>query len=149
MANQYPGQSERRIVIETEAQIPPDWGPPRLAVRKSTVSRREPDGIEIFTLSWGTLTARPGEDWVLVQGSGEEYPIKKDIFEKTYEVVAPGRYRKTARSRLIRVPEDVTAVLATKEGELAVRHPDFLVIGVEGEVYANSAAWVAENLEFV
>ncbi len=135
--------------IDSAAAIPPPWGTPRTAVRKTTVARREPDGVETFNLAWGTLTAHPGEDWVIVQVNGEEYPIKRDIFARTYEEVAPGRFRKTARGRLVRVPEGVVAVLATKEGELEVRHPDYVAIGAEGEVYANSAAWVAENLEFV
>lgn len=137
------------VRIATETELPPGWGAPRPAVRKTTVARRAPVGAETFVLSWGTLTAQPDEDWVLIQDSGEEYPIKRDIFAKTYEEVAPGRFRKTARSRLVQVPEGVTAILATKEGELEVRHPDFVVIGAEGEVYANSAEWVVDNLEFV
>jgi hypothetical protein len=141
--------SEQCIPIAKAFDIPVAWGTPRRAARKTTISRREPNGVETFTLAWGTLTAKPGEDWVIVQDSGEEYPIKRAILADTYEEVAPGRFRKTARSRLVQVPEGVTAVLATKEGELEVRHPDYVAIGAEGEVYANSAAWVAENLQFV
>jgi len=137
------------IRLAHAADIPAAWGAPRPAVRKTTVARRAPNGAETFTLAWGTLTAQPGEDWVIVQDSGEAYPIKRDIFANTYEEVAPGRFRKTARSRLVQVPEGVTAVLATKEGELAVHYPDYVAIGAEGEVYANSADWVAANLVFV
>lgn len=137
------------IRLAEAADIPAAWGAPRQAVRKSSVARREPNGVETFTLAWGTLTATPGEDWVIIQDSGEEYPIKRDIFAQTYEEVAPGRFRKTARTRLVQVPEGATAMLATKEGELAVRHPDYVAIGVEGEVYANAAEWVVANLEFV
>lgn len=141
--------SERRVAIANVADVPAAWGAPRLAVRKTTVARREPEAVETFALPWGTLTAKPGEDWVLVQDSGEAYPIKKAIFDATYEEVAAGSYRKTARSRLVQVPEGVVAVLATKEGTLEVRHPDYVAIGPEGEVYANAADWVAANLEFV
>jgi hypothetical protein len=137
------------VRIADARQLPATWGAPRTVARKSSVARREPNGVETFTLSWGTLTAQPGEDWVIVQDSGEEYPVKRDIFARTYEEVVPGRFRKMVRGRLVRVPKGVVAVLATKEGELEVRHPDYVAIGAEGEVYANSAAWVAENLEFV
>jgi hypothetical protein len=137
------------IRLAHATDIPAAWGAPRPAVRKTLVARREPNGVETFNLAWGTLTAQPGEDWVIVQDSGEEYPIKRDIFLQTYEEVAPGRFRKTARSRLVQVPEGVVALLQTKEGELEVRHPDYVAIGAEGEVYANSAAWVSENLAFV
>ena len=140
---------EPRIYLDSGSRIPAEWGRPREAQRKSTVAIREPDGIETFAKSWGTLTATPGVDWVIIQGDGEEYPIKKDIFTTTYEEGPPGRYRKTAHSRLVQVPEGVVAVLMTREGELEVRHPDYIAIGAANEVYANSAAWVAANLEFV
>lgn len=39
--------------------------------------------IEIKTLE-GTMTAQPG-DWIIKGVSGEFYPCKPDIFEKTYE----------------------------------------------------------------
>jgi len=141
--------SNDRIPIAHGSQIPSDWGTPREAVRTTTVTIREPRGTETFVTSWGTLTALQGKDVVITQDSGEAYPIKKNIFAATYEEVAPGRYRKKARSRLVQVPKGVVAVLATREGEIEVRHPDYVAIGAEGEVYANAAQWVAENLDFV
>ncbi len=140
--------TEERTHLESGDQIPSAWGEPREAVRKTTVSVREPHGIETFAKHWGKLTAVPGVD-LIVQDEGEEYPIKKTIFAATYQEVTKKRYRKTARSRLIQVPPGVVAVLATKEGEIEVYHPDYIAIGKENEVYANSAAWVAANLEFV
>lgn len=140
---------EPRTHLDSGDQIPAEWGKLRAAVRKTIVIIREPNGIETFVKSWGALSATPGEDWVIVQNDGEEYPIKKDIFATTYEEVTPGRYRKTAHSRLVQVPEGIVAVLATREGELEVRYPDYVVIGEENEVYTNSAAWVAANLEFI
>lgn len=140
--------NETTITLRTAADLPQSWGTPRPAVRKSTVAIREPDGVESFVLPWGTLTAQPGVDWVVVQDNGEAYPIKREVFAQTYEEVSPGRYRKAARSHLVRVPPGVVAVLASPEGELTVRHPDYVAIGAQGEVYANAADWVAVNLEF-
>lgn len=140
--------SNDRIPIAHGSQIPAKWGTPREAVRTTTVTIREPAGMESFVTSWGTLTALPGEDLVIVQDSGEAYPIKKNIFAATHEEVAPGRYRKKARSRLVQVPKGVVAVLTTREGEIEVRHPDYVAIGAENEVYANLAQWVMENLTF-
>lgn len=34
----------------------------------------------------GTLIAQPG-DWILTGVDGEEWPVKKEIFEKTYKVI--------------------------------------------------------------
>jgi hypothetical protein len=137
------------IRIADRNQIPSDWGVPRVARRKTTVSVREPNGIETFKNSRGTLTAMPGDDLIIVQDSGEEYPIKKEIFEKTYKTEAAGCFRKIALSRLIQVPNGVVAVLATLEGEIEVIHPDYIVIGESGEIYANNVEWVKANLDFV
>lgn len=139
-------EKRERVVIENGDQIPPEWGTPQEAKRKSTVTIREPESQETFEVTGGTLTATPGLDWIIIQPSGEEYPIKKEIFAATYEEMTAGHYRKTARSRLVQVPEGVVAVLITKEGRIEVQHPDYVVIGRENEVYANSAMWVSENL---
>lgn len=40
---------------------------------------------KIYTLE-GTMTASPG-DWIVKGVNGEVYPVKPDIFEKTYEKV--------------------------------------------------------------
>src|SRR5574340_1202999 len=95
--------SNDRIPIAHGSQIPSEWGAPREAVRTTTVTIREPRGTETFVTSWGILTALPGEDVVITQDSGEAYPIKRAIFATTYEEVAPGRYRKKARNRLVQV----------------------------------------------
>lgn len=134
------------VIIQNGNQIPPDWDLQREAKRKNTVTVREPEGQETFEVTGGTLTATPELDWIIIQPSGEEYPIKKEIFTATYEEVKAGHYRKTARSRLVQVPEGVIAALVTREGSVEVRHPDYVVIGTENEVYTNSAQWVAENL---
>jgi hypothetical protein len=43
--------------------------------------------LKIQTLE-GDMTARIG-DWIIKGVSGEFYPCKPDIFEMTYEVIAP------------------------------------------------------------
>lgn len=138
-----------RLRIATGKDIPAAWGPPQKAKRKMTVAIRDPNGREDFTTPWGTLTAVSGVDLVIRENSGEEYPIKKAIFAATYEAAGHGRYRKIAISLLVQVPVGVAAVVVSKEGELEVTHPDFVVIGTDNEVYANSAEWVAKNLEFL
>ena len=119
------GDSLTLIRIENRDQIPADWGTVRAARRKSTVTVREPTKKETFEKTWGTLTAVPGKDFIIVEESGEEYPIKKGIFDKTYVAVNHGRFRKKAISRLIQVPEGVIAELETLEGRVTVGHPDW------------------------
>jgi hypothetical protein len=137
-----------RVTITNGSEVPASFGTIRKAVKKLTVGIREPNGEEKFKLSWGELTAVPGVDVVIV-AAGEEYPCKKEIFDKTYEEVSPGRYRKTATSSLVQVPEGVTAALKTLEGDVEVQYPDYVAIGPKNEVYANAQAWVNDNLDFV
>jgi hypothetical protein len=140
--------AEQRVPIGHASEIPPAWGGLRTASRRFTVAIREPRGEERFKVAWGVLTADPGVDWVLVQDDGASWPIKKDLFARTYEATGPGRYRKLERSRLVQVPPDTVALLATLEGPLEVRHPDFVAVGSQGEVYANAADWVRQHLTF-
>lgn len=139
---------EQRIAIGHASEIPPAWGALRTASRRFTVAIREPRGLETFQVAWGKLTADPGVDWVVEQEDGTAWPIKKDLFERTYEASGPGRFRKSERSRLVQVPPDTVALLATLEGPLEVRHPDFVAVGPRGEVYANAADWVQKHLTF-
>ena len=44
----------------------------------------EPKDIETLE---GTMHANPG-DWIITGVEGECWPVKKEIFEKTYEVIA-------------------------------------------------------------
>lgn len=139
---------EQRIPIGHADEIPPAWGALRTASRRFTVAIRKPEGTETFSVAWGELTADPGLDWVVVQDDGTAWPIKKDLFASTYEASGPGRYRKVQLSRLVQVPPDTVALLATLEGPLEVRHPDYVAVGSQGEVYANAADWVKEHLAF-
>lgn len=139
---------EQRIAIGHAHEIPPAWGALRTASRRFTVAIREPRGSETFSVAWGELTADPRVDWVVMLDDGTAYPIKKDLFARTYEAAGPERYRKVERSRLVQVPPDTVALLATLEGPLEVRHPDYVAVGLSGEVYANAADWVREHLAF-
>ena len=138
----------KRYRIKNGDQIPEQWGPPRLARRKTSVTMRIPEAVETFTKSWGTLTAYPGQDVIVKENSGQEYPVQRDIFSATYEKTPSGEFRKTKTIRLVQVPENSIATLLRRDGEMEVRHPDYVVIGTTNEVYAMSASRVEKNLEF-
>lgn len=141
----------KKFTIASGSDVPADFGVIRTARKKKLVRIREPKaGGEQFKKSWGDLTALPGEDFVIC-AEEEEYPCKIDIFKATYEETAPnsGQYRKVGTSRLVQVPEGVECLLKTKEGEIAVQYPDYVVIGEKNEVYANGSEWVEQNLEFL
>lgn len=92
------------------------------------------------TPSGSTLRAAAG-DWELTDGT-RTWTVASDIFAKTYTEVAPGVYRKTGRVQAVRLNED--AVIPTLEGESVARAGDWVVRGVNGEVWPVPAEEFAE-----
>jgi len=134
-------------------QVVDVYGPPRSARRKSLVTTRAINGDrEVFLTKTGPLEGLKGLDLVVVPADGSPpYPCKISIFADTWAETQPGSglYRRHALARVIPIPEGDQVVLQSLEGEISLTHPDFIAIGVEDEVYANSASWVAANLEFL
>ncbi|KIX91435.1 sugar ABC transporter substrate-binding protein [Staphylococcus microti] len=61
---------------------------PKIKVRKKPVivdAEKAKETIFIETLE-GRMKAEKG-DWIITGVNGEKYPVKPDIFEKTYEVL--------------------------------------------------------------
>ena len=143
----------KQYTITSASDLPADFGPLRRARKTTTVKTREPNApAEEFKKSWGTLTGVPGQDLVLFSDADPlGYPCKIEIFKETYEEAAPGsgNYRKKETSQLVQVPAGAEALVKTLEGDVTVRHPDWIVIGKKGEAYANRADWVEKNLEFI
>lgn len=50
------------------------------------VTARQVEKKTIVETIEGPLTAQPG-DWIITGVDGEEWPVKKEIFDKTYEVI--------------------------------------------------------------
>lgn len=57
------------------------------AIKKPIIVTAEQVEMEttVYTIE-GPLTAKPG-DWIITGVEGEKWPVKKDIFEKTYEII--------------------------------------------------------------
>jgi len=58
---------------------------------KTLIRVEKPEGVEVWgeaieTLE-GTLFAYPGEHYIIRGVEGEVYPIRKDIFYRTYDVI--------------------------------------------------------------
>ncbi len=131
-----------RVLITSGKEIPRMFGELRAARKKGLVRIREPaNPREIFNKSWGTLEAIPGLDIVVLsKADSDGYPCKREVFDATYEEAEPGsgQFRKTALSRLVQVPKGFTVEVKTTEGMLTAEHPDYVVIGVNNEVYVNA-----------
>jgi hypothetical protein len=123
-------------------------GPPTL------VRIREVNGTEVFESKYGegNLVAEQGIDFVVIPVDGADpYPCKIDIFHKTWEETEKdsGIYRRKELCKCITIPEETTVTLETLEGTRVVSHPNYIALGIEGEVYSYSPEWVGKNLEFI
>lgn len=151
--------------VKNVSDIPTDWKV--LNVRKrTTVKIRDAKVVESFKVSWqdAELMSDPNADYIVIQPNGSEYPCKKDIFWSTYEVSNPPDfysedyskssfdydYIKKATTQLVEIPKGVSVEIETLEGTLpAVTFPNFIAIGVKGELYANTLEFFENNLEIV
>ncbi|MEB3361748.1 MAG: hypothetical protein VKI42_06440 [Synechococcaceae cyanobacterium] len=140
-------------IFSTADQVAQVYGEPRLALRKTLVTTRAIAGeTERFATRMGELVGHQADDLVVVPtDGGSPYPCKTSIFQQSWIETEPGSgvYRRKALARLVPVPQGDEVIVRSLEGDLTIRHPDFIALGVQGEVYANSADWVAENLEFL
>ena len=130
------------------------YGEPTVARRKTTVTTRPVNGTEeVFPRDKGDLTAKQGEDLVVVPTDGSApYPCKVHLFagaEGAWEEVSPGSgvYRRKALCRFIDIPEGDTVTCKTLEGDATAAYPDAIAIGVSGEVYTYGRGWIESNLE--
>jgi hypothetical protein len=129
-------------------------GEPKIARRTTLVRIREVNVTEVFEMNHGkgSLEAKQGIDFVVIPVDGAElYPCKIDIFHKTWEETEKdsGIYRRKELCRCIPIPEETTVILETLEGQRIVSHPNYIALGIKGEVYSYSPEWVEKNLEFV
>lgn len=85
-AVQWRGDNLREVICFTDG--PPETRTAHAGMMWETYADLvERDGLKIFTLE-GTMSASVG-DWIIKGVSGEFYPCKPDIFEKTYEPADP------------------------------------------------------------
>lgn len=129
------------------------YGAPQLARRKGWVIIRPIEGAtETFVTKSSTLVGQKGLDLVIVPMDGSApYPCKEEIFYQSWCETEPGsgQYWRKSLSKVVPVPEGDEVVVHSLEGEARIRHPDFIAIGIHGEVYAISAAKMNSNFEFL
>lgn len=98
------------------------------------VSAREATEDAEFTTSWGaTLQARAGRDMVVGEAEGDARPVRRDIFEATYESDGAGRYRKRRDAVVGYYRLDAPRTIQTLEGPVDAKKGDYVLIGAVGE----------------
>lgn len=139
--------------FSTGAEVIAVYGEPLVARRITTVGIRYVEGSrELLEMANGeTLEAVAGVDYVMIPEAGHPYPCKIGIFHRSWEPHPdqPGRYRRKALCNLVQVPKGDVVTVNTLEGKVTVQHPDYIAIGIDGEVYSNSYGWAQSSLEFL
>ncbi len=106
-------------------------------VKRGTTTAKQLDEPLSWTNSYNgkesKMLAKPG-DYKIDEGNGKFYVVDKEVFERTYNR-APGTedqyVRKSIRAR--EAQED--QIIQTRAGDVQAKKGDYLVTGVDGEVY--------------
>lgn len=138
--------------LKEEKDIPSDWN--RYTVRKKTTVKIRPSiGVERFKVHWSEseLVSDPELDVIVIANDGEEYPCKMNIFFDSYTPVTNEDWIKKSTNTIVEIPEGTEPFeVETLEGVVKnVGYPDYVVIGVKGELYVNTKKTVEEHLEII
>lgn len=147
--------------LKEEKDIPSDWK--RYTVRKKTTVRIRPcNGVERFKVPWADhdLVSDPELDVIVISNSGSEYPCKTNIFFESYTPYSSDPFKlftmgqewiKKGTSTIVEIPEGTEPFeVETLEGVVGdVGYPDYVVIGVKGELYVNTREFVERDLEIL
>lgn len=83
----------------------------------------------------GKLQARNGRDVIVSDGGGDQSVVRRDIFERTYEPLGGGLYRKRDDVMLRYFTLDRPALIETLEGPQEAAPGDWIMQGVAGELW--------------
>jgi hypothetical protein len=83
----------------------------------------------------GMLTARGGQDVIIEYGPEDAAVVRRDIFDRTYETLGDGRYRKRTDVTFRYFTLDHPALIDTLEGVQRAEAGDWIVEGLDGELW--------------
>jgi hypothetical protein len=124
----------RAVVIDA----PPsdvEWHEVRPKGDQSAVRARLADSDRNVRTEHGVLRARGGMDWIVVHGPDEESVVNGEIFQRTYEALGGGLYRKRTDLVLRYFTLDRPAIVGTLEGDQEAAPGDWIMQGVTGELW--------------
>ncbi len=106
-------------------------------------SRRDPRTVRAtLATAKGVLKTRrgrapytPGRHYIVEYAPGDRAIVAKDVFERVYEPLGQGRYKKRAGILYRYFTLPFPALIATAEGEEIADAGDWIVQGLMGELY--------------
>ncbi|TXH51590.1 MAG: hypothetical protein E6Q97_18110, partial [Desulfurellales bacterium] len=97
------------------------------------VSAREATEDGEIETSWAKLQVRAGRDMVVGEEQGDARPVRRDIFEATYEEAEPGQFQKRTDVPVGYYVLDEARTIETLEGPVDAKAGDYVLIGAVGE----------------
>jgi hypothetical protein len=95
----------------------------------------------------GTLHASAGDDVIVKHEDGERAVVRRDIFDRTYESIGGGLYRKREDVVLRYFTLNRPALIETMEGPQRAEAGDWIIEGVAGELWPVARAKALEKYE--
>lgn len=112
-----------------------DWRAARPRAGGAPVRARVADSDQTVATGAGRLQARSGHDVIVADADGDRSVVRLDIFEKTYEPLGGGLYRKRDDVVLRYFTLDRPALIETMEGQQRAEPGDWIMQGVTGELW--------------
>lgn len=131
-AIEAPGAGVPRNIIPPEARL----GATRPLADGNEVTAQLADADEMVQTNWGAnLQARAGRDYILTGADGERWVVRGDIFDRTYEPTANGRYRKSPNQIVGYWVTPDARTIQTLEGPVQANAGDYVMVGSIGEMW--------------
>jgi hypothetical protein len=83
----------------------------------------------------GRLRYRKGADYIVVREDGERWVASREVFERTYQARADGRWQKRSDIRYRYFTLSYPVIVATPEGPQHADPGDWIMEGVKGELW--------------
>ncbi|PZO55400.1 MAG: hypothetical protein DCF16_03050 [Alphaproteobacteria bacterium] len=127
------GEKPRRVITAPPSNA--SWKNVRATADHMPVRARRAEADCVMETGKGRLKARGGEDYIISYGPQDHAVIRKDVFEATYEPVGEDLYRKRTDVvfRYFTLPYACT--VKTLEGPQQAKPGDWIMQGVEGELW--------------
>jgi hypothetical protein len=117
-----------------------EWRPVRAKGDQPIVRARRAEADCTVETRGGSLQAKGGEDFIVQSENGDTAIVRGDIFERTYEPLADGRFRKRSDVIFHAFTLDRPALVHTLEGPQKADTGDWVMEGVSGELWPVSRA---------
>ncbi len=122
-----------RVVSEPPARA--NWKSVRAKAGQPPVKARRAEADTYVETGQGQLKARGGDDYIISYGPDDHAVISAKIFEATYEPAGEGLYRKRTDVVFRYFTLPYACIVETKEGPQRAKPGDWIMQGVEGEIW--------------